>query len=73
MKKNRSLDKASASAKPIQGITLSDEKEDKPSDESLNLSPERITAGASSKTALLNQILAQQESFHELRHWGINE
>lgn len=72
MKKNRSLEKATDPAKPIQGITLSDEKENKLQVES-NLSPERIMDGASIATGLLNQILAQQEQLHALRDWGINE
>ena len=72
MKKNRSLQKATDPAKPIQGITLSDEKENKLPVES-DLSPERIMDGASSATALLNQILAQQEQLHQFRDWGINE
>ncbi|MGD0261994.1 MAG: hypothetical protein ABSD29_19675 [Verrucomicrobiota bacterium] len=72
MKKKRSVDKATGHAKPIQAITLSDEKQNKLPIEP-NLSPDRIMAGASTTTALLNQILAQQEEFHELRHWGINE
>jgi len=73
MKKNRSVDQASDSAKLIQGITRSDEKENKPPVESFNLSAKRIMEGASTKTALLNQILAQREEFHQLRDWGINE
>ncbi len=56
----------------MEAITLSDDKGNKLPVEA-NLSPERIMEGASAKTALLNHILAQQEEFHELRHWGINE
>jgi hypothetical protein len=73
MKKTRSVEKASDPTKPIQGMTLSDERENKLPDESLNLSPQRIMEGASMKTALLNQILAQREGLHQLRNWGINE
>ena len=73
MKKTRSVDKASGPARPIPGITLSDEKDNKLPDESLNLSPERLMDGASTTTALLTQILAQREEFHPLRDWGINE
>ena len=72
MKKSRSIAKVIGPAKPIQGSTLSDEEENTLPDES-NLSPERMMEGASTTTALLNQILARQEVFHELRHWGINE
>lgn len=38
-----------------------------------NLSPERVADGASTTTAVLSQILAQQMEFRDLRHWGINE
>lgn len=72
MKTNRSVDKATAPAKPIQGIPLSDEKENKFPVES-NLSPERIMEGNSTATALLSQIVTQQEQLHQLRDWGINE
>ena len=72
MKKNRSVRKLTDPAKPIQGITLLDEKENGLLVES-NLSPERIMDGASTATALLNQILAQRDQFHQLRDWGINE
>ena len=59
---------ADCPAKPIQEVTLSDEKENKLPVES-NLSPERIMDGASTATALLNQILAQQEETHQLRDY----
>ncbi len=72
MKRNRSVAKASEPAKGIQRLTLSDQAGDKLSVES-NLSPERLLEGTSMKTALLSQILAQQESSHQLRDWGINE
>jgi hypothetical protein len=54
MKRNRSVGKLTDPAKPIQGITLSDEKENKLPVEP-NLSPERIMEGASTTTALVNQ------------------
>lgn len=73
MKRNRSADKATEPAQSKQGIAFSDERASKLADESLNLSPERIMEGASAKTALLDQILAQQAEFHEVRYWGINE
>ncbi len=72
MKKTRSVAKAMMPATQTQGLTLSDQKETQAPVES-NLSPERIMNGASTTTALLSQILAQQEEFHEVRHWGINE
>ncbi len=73
MKKTRSVDKARNGAKPNPGTTLSDEKHSDLLDESADLSTERIMEGASAKTAVLNQILAQQAEFHEVRYWGINE
>ena len=73
MKRTRSVGKASEPAKPLLGVTLPEEPEDKLPDDSLNLSPKRIMDGALTKTALLNQILAQREEHPQLRHWGINE
>jgi hypothetical protein len=72
MKKSRSAAKAIEPAKPIPGVTLSDNRENELPVES-NLSPERMMEGASTTTALLSQILAQQQEFHQLRDWGINE
>ncbi|MGO8929912.1 MAG: hypothetical protein ACLQU3_23845 [Limisphaerales bacterium] len=72
MKKNRSLEKATAPAKPIQRNTLSGKKANALQVDS-NLSPERIMDGASVATALLNQILSQREALHQVRDWGINE
>jgi hypothetical protein len=72
MKKSRSVAKAIVPAKPTPGVNLLDEKEHKLSVES-DLSPERMMEGASTTTALLSQILAQQQEFHQLRDWGINE
>jgi hypothetical protein len=72
MKTSRSLGEATEPAKPIQGITLSDEKEKKLQVDS-DLSPERIMDGASTATALLNQILAQRQALHQIRDWGISE
>ena len=73
MKRIRSVARPVETSKPVQALTLSDEKENKQPDESLNLSPERVMEGASATTALLNQILAQREGLHQLRDWGINE
>ena len=73
MKRTRLVAKAIEPTKAVHGFSLSDKNEDTLSSESLNLSPERIMQGASVKTALLNQILAQQQHFHQLRDWGINE
>jgi hypothetical protein len=73
MKKTRSGEKAAHPSKPVQGIPLSDEKEDQLAVESHFLSPKRISEGASTTTPLLEQILAQPEDFHPSRYWGINE
>jgi hypothetical protein len=32
-----------------------------------------MTEGSSATTAVLSQMLAEQEGFHQLRDWGINE
>jgi hypothetical protein len=56
----------------MQGITVSSQKEKILPVES-DLSPERIVNGVSTTTALLAQILAQQEEPHQFRDWGINE
>ncbi|MND00742.1 hypothetical protein D3C83_194630 [compost metagenome] len=54
-------------------MTPSDKEQDTLPLESLNLSPERITDGASTTTNLLNEILARDENTYRWRHWGINE
>ena len=73
MKRTRAVDHATDAAKPTQGRSLSDEKENKHTVESLSFSPERITDRASTTTALLSQILAQRDELHQLRDPGINE
>jgi hypothetical protein len=72
MKRTRVVDTATDPGKPIQGTTVSGQQENKLPGES-DLSPERIVDGASTTTALLAQILAQQEQHHQFRDWGINE
>ncbi len=71
MKRTRVVAKIMEPAKPTPAAILT-EDEDKLPIES-NLSPERTMEGASTTTAVLNQILAQREGFHQLRDWGINE
>jgi hypothetical protein len=73
MKRNRSVDKATDPVLPRQGSIFPEEKASEMPNESLSLSPKRIMEGASTKTTVLGQILAQQSEYHELRHWGINE
>jgi hypothetical protein len=72
MKSARSVDTATVPGKPIQGISVSSQKQNELPVES-DLSPERIVNGASTTTALLAQILAQQQELHQFRDWGINE
>jgi len=72
MKKNRPVTKQVGPPEANQGLTLSDREENKPSIESL-LSPDRMAEGASTTTALLDQILAQREENRQSSHWGINE
>ena len=69
MKKTRSVGKALEPAKPPQTPVLANGKVAAES----NLSPGRIRDGASATTALLSQILAQQQNLHQVRDWGINE
>ncbi len=45
----------------------------KKSPDSLDLSPERISEGASTTTEVLTQILEREERLYHFRHWGINE
>lgn len=72
MKKSRSVAKAIAPAKLTPGVNPLDEGENNLPDNS-DLSPERMMEGVSTTTALLSQILARQQEFHQLRDWGINE
>ena len=72
MKSARLVDAATDPGKPIQGISVSSQKQNELPVES-DLSPERIVNGASTTTALLAQILAQQQELHQFRDWGINE
>ncbi len=72
MKKTRALPLANEPVKPGRRMAIANKKEDKfPVQQ--NLSPDRIMNGASTRTALLNEILAQREEYHQLRDWGINE
>ena len=72
MKSTRVVAEPTDLAKPAPKVTLSDDKEKALPIES-NLSPERMTEGSSATTAVLSQMLAEQEGFHQLRDWGINE
>ena len=72
MKKSRSGAKAIVSVEPIPQATVAGAGETRGLVES-DLSPERMMEGVSTTTALLNEILAQQDGPHQLRDWGINE
>jgi hypothetical protein len=72
MNRTRSVDNATDPGKPIRGIATPSRHVDKLSVES-DLSPERIVDGASATTAVLAEILAQQDELHQIRDWGINE
>jgi hypothetical protein len=58
--------------KPIQRNSPSP-NQDESKVESLNLSPERISDGASTTTHLLAEILKRDTKTSHYRHWGINE
>jgi hypothetical protein len=49
------------------------EKRDVLQHASLGLSPERLSAGATAKTDILNEILSRETRTGFSRHWGINE
>jgi hypothetical protein len=73
MKTNSLIAKATDPAGPAQRITPWDKAEDKLRVDSLNLSPERITNQASTKTKVMTEILKHEETTYYSRHWGINE
>jgi len=62
-----------ATAKLAHAITPTHEKRDQLQDGSLSLSPERIRAGATTKTGIMNETLERDTRFSSPRHWGINE
>ena len=49
------------------------EKRDPLQNGSLSLSPERISAGATAKTDVMNEILRRETRTGFTRQWGINE
>ncbi len=49
-------------------------QEEQQSHDALDLSPERISKGASTQTEVLTRILEpEQRTQQRFRHWGINE
>lgn len=70
MKKTRSVRKKTDPPGPFHAVRVSDQTESTLTQESNNLSPERISDGVNSTTPLLNEILAQSERFYQLRSWA---
>jgi hypothetical protein len=64
---------ATATQKLAQDSTPTHEQPDQLQSGSLSLSPERIQAGATTKTDVMNEILERDARFGYSRHWGINE
>jgi len=64
---------ATATSKLMHDITPTHEQRDQLKNGSLSLSPERIRAGATTKTDVMNEILQRETRFSYSRHWGINE
>jgi hypothetical protein len=62
-----------APTKSTHVVSFLDESESILEVEFSDLSPERITEGSSDATFLLDQVTAQQDQIHQIRHWGINE
>ena len=73
MKKRHLSANSTASPKLLHDIAPTQEELDPLQNGSLSLSPERITAGASTTTKFLNAILERDYGTGQLRHWGINE
>jgi len=68
MKKPHSVDKGTKVSKPVRKVALSDEPKSNAPNESLGLSPQRVSQGASFETTLLTKILAQRQELPRLRH-----
>jgi hypothetical protein len=73
MKKLHLEDKSSATPKLTPDITPAHEEQDQLRNGSLSLSPERIRAGVTAKTDIMNEILERDTRTSYSRHWGINE
>ena len=73
MNKTRATKTASKTPQPVQVITHEHQDDEQSLADPLNMSPERIMEGASTKTEVLVGILARTEEHHPWRHWGINE
>ena len=63
----------SATPKLVHDIALTHEEQDQLKNGSLSLSPERIRAGATTKTELMNEILQRDIRLNFFRHRAINE
>jgi len=71
--KKRQLSARSDPPKPVQVAIPTDEEQDQQPASSPNLSPKRVTEGATSKTEIINKILQQDTGLGYLRHWGLND
>jgi hypothetical protein len=61
-----------ATSKLAHDITPTQEPRDQLKNGSLSLSPERIRAGVTTKTDVMNEILQRDPRLSYSRHWGIN-
>ncbi len=73
MKKLHLHDKSTPTPKLARDLTPAHEEQNQLQNGSLSLSPERIRAGATAKTDVMNEILQRDTHFNYSRHWGINE
>jgi hypothetical protein len=73
--KKRQLSARSDPPKPVQvAMPTHEEQDQQPKPKSSpNLSPQRVTEGATSKTEIINKILQQDTGLGYLRHWGLND
>jgi hypothetical protein len=73
MKKSNRDSKGPDSAKPVRAAAQATEKEKTQTATPINISRERIMAGASTTTEVLSEILQHHKRAESVRHWGINE
>jgi len=73
MKKSNRDSKGPDSPKPVRAAAQATEKEKTQTATPINISRERIMAGASTTTEVLSEILQHHKRAESVRHWGINE
>jgi hypothetical protein len=73
MKTSNYSSKALDPPKTVRAATPANEKQHPPQASSVNISRERLMAGASTTTEVLHEILQHQNPSEQMRHWGINE